>query len=104
MKPGEPSFGANCLLARRLAERGVRFIQLYHTNWDSHGRPGENRATVGRDHHVDAFTMWLAGGGTKPGLIFGETDELGSAWCAIPSTSTTCTPRCCISSALTTSG
>ena len=125
VKPGEPSFGANCLLARRLAERGVRFIQLYHTNWDSHGGPGENlnadfekvcaqvdqasaalvldlkqrgllddtlviwggefgrtpmgenRATVGRDHHVDAFTMWLAGGGTKPGLIFGETDELG---------------------------
>ncbi len=125
VKPGEPSFAANCLLARRLAERGVRFIQLYHTNWDSHGGPGENlnadfekvcaqvdqasaalvldlkqrgllddtlviwggefgrtpmgenRATVGRDHHVDAFTMWLAGGGTKPGLIFGETDELG---------------------------
>ena len=125
VKPGEPSFGANCLLARRLAERGVRFIQLYHTNWDSHGGPGENlnadfekvcaqvdqasaalvldlkrrgllddtlviwggefgrtpmgenRATVGRDHHVDAFTMWLAGGGVKPGLIFGETDELG---------------------------
>ena len=125
VKPGEPSFAANCLLARRLAERDVRFIQLYHTNWDSHGGPGENlnadfekvcaqvdqasaalvldlkqrgllddtlviwggefgrtpmgenRATVGRDHHVDAFTMWLAGGGVKPGLIFGETDELG---------------------------
>ena len=125
VKPGEPSFANNCLLARRLAERGVRFIQLYHTNWDSHGGPGENlnadfekvceqvdqasaalvldlkrrgllddtlviwggefgrtpmgenRATVGRDHHVDAFTMWLAGGGVKPGLIFGETDELG---------------------------
>ena len=125
MKPGEPSFANNCLLARRLAERGVRFIQLYHTNWDSHGGPGENlnadfekvcaqvdqasaalvldlkrrgllddtlviwggefgrtpmgenRATIGRDHHVDAFTMWLAGGGVKPGLIFGETDELG---------------------------
>ncbi len=125
VKPGEPSFAANCLLARRLAERDVRFIQLYHTNWDSHGGPGENlnadfekvcaqvdqasaalvldlkqrgllddtlviwggefgrtpmgenRATVGRDHHVDAFTMWLAGGGVQPGLIFGETDELG---------------------------
>jgi len=125
VKPGEPSFGANCLLARRLAERDVRFIQLYHTNWDSHGGPGENlnadfekvcaqvdqasaalvldlkqrgllddtlviwggefgrtpmgenRATIGRDHHVDAFTMWLAGGGVRPGLIFGETDELG---------------------------
>ena len=48
VKPGEPSFGANCLLARRLAERGVRFIQLYHTNWDSHGGPGENQ--IGRAH------------------------------------------------------
>src|SRR5581483_1720947 len=42
VKPGEPSFAANCLLARRLIERGVRFVQLYHTNWDSHGGPGEN--------------------------------------------------------------
>ena len=123
--PGKPSFGANCLLARRLIERGVRFVQLYHTNWDSHGGPGENlnadfekvvmdvdqpsaalvldlkrrgllddtlvvwggefgrtpmgevRNTVGRDHHIDAFTMWLAGGGVKPGLIHGRTDELG---------------------------
>jgi Protein of unknown function (DUF1501) len=123
--PGESSFAANCLLARRLAERGVRFVQLYHTNWDSHGGPGENlnadfekvckqvdqasaalvldlkqrgllddtlviwggefgrtpmgevRGTIGRDHHVDAFTMWLAGAGVKPGLIFGATDELG---------------------------
>ncbi len=125
VKPGESGFGANCLLARRLIERGVRFVQLYHTNWDSHGGPGENlnadfekvcrevdqpaaalvldlkrrglldetlviwggefgrtpmgenRATLGRDHHVDAFTMWVAGGGVKPGLLFGETDELG---------------------------
>lgn len=125
VKPGEPSFAANCLLARRLAERGVRFVQLYHTNWDSHGGPGENlngdfekvcrevdrasaalvldlkqrglledtlviwggefgrtpmgenRASIGRDHHVDAFTLWLAGGGVKPGLIYGQTDELG---------------------------
>ncbi len=125
VKPGEPSFAANCLLARRLAERGVRFVQLYHTNWDSHGGPGENlngdfekvcaevdrasaalvldlkqrgllddtlviwggefgrtpmgevRGTIGRDHHVDAFTMWLAGGGVKPGLLYGATDELG---------------------------
>jgi uncharacterized protein (DUF1501 family) len=125
VKPGEPSFAANCLLARRLAERGVRFVQLYHTNWDSHGGPGENlnadfekvcaqvdqasaalvldlkqrglledtlviwggefgrtpmgenRASIGRDHHVDAFTMWLAGGGVKPGMLYGQTDELG---------------------------
>jgi hypothetical protein len=125
VKPGEPSFAANCLLARRLAERGVRFVQLYHTNWDSHGGPGENlngdfekvvkdvdqasaalvldlkqrgmledtlviwggefgrtpmgenRAAIGRDHHVDAFTLWLAGGGVKPGLLYGKTDELG---------------------------
>ena len=125
VKPGVPSFAANCLLARRLAERDVRFVQLYHTNWDSHGGPGEtlnadfekvcaevdrastalvldlkqrglledtlviwggefgrtpmgeNRASIGRDHHVDAFTMWLAGGGVKPGLLYGATDELG---------------------------
>jgi uncharacterized protein (DUF1501 family) len=122
--PAVPSFARNCLLARRLIERDVRFVQLYHTNWDSHGGQGENlnadfelvcrdvdrasaalvldlkqrgllddtlviwggefgrtpmgenRATLGRDHHVDAFTMWMAGGGAKPG-IFGETDELG---------------------------
>jgi uncharacterized protein (DUF1501 family) len=125
VKPGEASFGSNCLLARRLIERGVRFVQLYHTNWDSHGGPGENlnsdfekvcrqtdqasaallldlkergmledtlviwggefgrtpmgenRKTVGRDHHIDAFTMWLAGAGVKKGHIHGETDELG---------------------------
>ena len=120
-----PSFARNCILARRLVERGVRFVQLYHTNWDSHGGPGENlqsdfekvcrevdqgqaalvkdlksrgllantvvvwggefgrtpmgenRDTTGRNHHIDAFTMWLAGGGIKPGAIIGETDELG---------------------------
>jgi hypothetical protein len=125
VKPGEPSFAANCLLARRLVERGVRFVQLYHTTWDSHGGPGENlnadferlcrevdqasaalvldlkqrglldetlviwggefgrtpmgevRNTVGRDHHIDAYTMWLAGGGVKPGYIHGATDDLG---------------------------
>ena len=124
-KPGEPSFAANCLLARRLVERGVRFVQLYHTNWDSHGGPGENlssdfekvcrevdqpsaalildlkrrglledtlvvwggefgrtpmgegRNTIGRDHHIDAYTMWVAGGGFKSGHIHGSTDELG---------------------------
>ena len=121
----EPSFARNCLLARRLVERGVRFVQLYHTNWDSHGGPGENlqsdfekvcrdvdqgqaalvkdlkargllddtlviwggefgrtpmgenRDTTGRNHHIDAFTMWMAGGGVKPGQILGQTDELG---------------------------
>jgi hypothetical protein len=120
-----PSFARNCLLARRLIERGSRFVQLYHTNWDSHGGPGENlqsdfekvcrdvdqgqaalvqdlkqrgllkdtlvvwggefgrtpmgenRDTTGRNHHIDAFTMWFAGGGTKAGAIIGETDELG---------------------------
>lgn len=124
-EPGRPSFANNCLLARRLIERGVRFVQLYHTDWDHHGDKannlsdsiemrcretdqaaaalvldlkrrglldetlviwggefgrtpmGENRATIGRDHHIDAFTMWLAGGGVKPGTIFGATDELG---------------------------
>ncbi len=121
----KPSFARNCLLARRLVERGVRFVQLYHTNWDSHGGPGENlqsdfekvcrevdqgqaalvkdlkargllkdtlvvwggefgrtpmgenRDTTGRNHHIDAFTMWMAGGGVKPGQIIGKTDELG---------------------------
>ena len=123
--PGQRSFANNCLMARRLIERGVRFVQLYHTDWDHHGDKvnnlsdsielrcretdrasaalvldlkrrgllkdtlviwggefgrtpmGENRATIGRDHHIDAFTMWLAGGGVKPGTIFGATDELG---------------------------
>jgi len=122
---GASSFANNCLLARRLVERGSRFVQLYHTNWDSHGGPGENlntdfekvckdvdqasaalvldlkdrgmlddtlviwggefgrtpmgevRKTVGRDHHIDAFTMWAAGGGLKKGYIHGATDELG---------------------------
>jgi hypothetical protein len=125
--PGKPSFANNCLLARRLVERGVRFIQLYHTNWDSHGGPGENlqadfqklcretdqaaaalvtdlkrrgllddtlvvwggefgrtpmgenRDTTGRNHHIDCATVWLAGGGVKPGTTVGETDELGFA-------------------------
>jgi len=125
VKPGQPSYASNCLLARRLVERGVRFVQLYHTNWDSHGGPGEtltddfdkvcksadrasaalvldlkergmlddtlviwggefgrtpmgeNRKTTGRDHHIDAFTMWMAGAGLKKGHIHGETDELG---------------------------
>jgi hypothetical protein len=125
--PGRPSFAANCLLARRLVERGVRFVQLYHTDWDHHGSGGDNlttgldrvcrdvdrpcaaligdlkrrglldstlviwggefgrtpmgevRDSVGRNHHIEAYTMWLAGGGVKPGLNLGATDELGYA-------------------------
>jgi hypothetical protein len=119
-KPG--SYAANCLMARRLAERGVRFIQLYHMGWDQHGdlpnqiraqcrdtdRPsaalikdlkqrglledtlviwgGEFGRTVysqgqltatnyGRDHHPRCFTVWLAGGGIRPGHVHGETDD-----------------------------
>ncbi|MEO8426586.1 MAG: DUF1501 domain-containing protein [Verrucomicrobiota bacterium] len=126
-KREEPSFARNCLLARRLVERGVRFVQLYHADWDSHGGPGqtleddlekvvhevdqpcaalvkdlkarglldqtlviwggefgrtpmgEAREKTGRNHHIDAFTMWFAGGGVKPGIVLGETDELGFA-------------------------
>ena len=121
----KPSFANNCLLARRLVERGVRFVQLYHTDWDHHGnkgtelggsldkicseidRPaaalikdlkqrgmlddtlviwggefgrtpqGEPRDYLGRDHHIEAFSMWLAGGGIKPGITLGKTDDLG---------------------------
>jgi Protein of unknown function (DUF1501) len=124
-KPGQPSFAMNCLLARRLVERGVRFVQLYHTDWDHHGNKGtelgesldkicgetdqpaaalvkdlkqrgllndtlvvwggefgrtpqgEPREMIGRDHHIESFTMWLAGGGVKPGLALGRTDEIG---------------------------
>jgi hypothetical protein len=117
-QPGDGSFASNCLLARRLAERGVRFIQLYHRAWDHHreiekdmpiaardcDRPsaalvqdlkqrgllddtliiwgGEFGRTPmgqgsGRDHHINAFSIWLAGGGAKPGTTWGSTDELG---------------------------
>jgi hypothetical protein len=124
-EPGEATFARNCLLARRLVERGVRFVQLYDTNWDHHGGPTENlerhlpekckdidqasaalvidlqqrglldetivvwggefgrtpmgevRESTGRNHHIDAFTMWLAGGGFCPGLVYGQTDEFG---------------------------
>ncbi|MCA9265711.1 MAG: DUF1501 domain-containing protein [Planctomycetales bacterium] len=123
--PRESTYARNCLLARRLVERGVRFVQLYHTNWDHHGGPTENlekhlpeicheidqptagligdlkrhglledtiviwggefgrtpmgevRETTGRNHHIDAFTMWFAGGGFRPGVTYGETDEFG---------------------------
>jgi hypothetical protein len=121
-KPG--SFAANCLLARRLAERGVRFIQLFMRGWDAHGNlPGEIRlqskavdqpqaallrdlqqrglledtlvlwggefgrtvysqgtlteTNYGRDHHPRAFSVWLAGGGVKRGIVYGETDDYG---------------------------
>lgn len=123
----ESSYARNCLLARRLVQRGVRFVQLYHTNWDHHGGANENlethlpaickeidkstaaliqdlkqsglldetlviwggefgrtpmgevRKSTGRNHHIDAFTMWFAGGGMKPGTVYGETDEFGFA-------------------------
>jgi len=119
-KPGDGSFASNCLLARRLAERGVRFIQLYHRDWDHHGnikndirlkaeeidRPcyalltdlkqrgmldetlvvwgGEFGRTPmaqgdGRDHHIKGFSIWMAGGGVKGGIAYGNTDELGYA-------------------------
>jgi hypothetical protein len=122
-EPGKASYANNCLLARRLVERGVRFVQLYHTDWDHHadlGQPldqvgrevdqptaalirdlkqrglldhtlvvwggefgrtpmGEVRESgkSGRNHHIDAFTLWMAGGGVKPGQTVGETDEFG---------------------------
>lgn len=118
-QPGDGSFAANCLLARRLAERGVRFIQLYHKDWDHHGGVKEgiefkaqeiDRACMalitdlkqrglledtlivwagefgrtpmsqggdGRDHHNAGFSVWLCGGGIRPGLVYGATDELG---------------------------
>ncbi len=126
-QPGKASFGNNCLLARRLIERGVRMVQLYDADWDHHadlanrlprkcrdvdqgmaalvqdlkqrglledtlviwggefGRTpmsqndsGSGTATKpGRDHHKDAFTMWMAGAGVKPGITYGQTDDLG---------------------------
>jgi hypothetical protein len=128
-QPGKKSFANNCLLARRLVQRGVRFVQLYHRGWDNHGTSshddivnrlpslcqetdqaaaalikdlkqqglldstvvvwgGEfgrtpmnearnNSKFLGRDHHPRAFSMWIAGGGFKPGMNYGATDELG---------------------------
>jgi hypothetical protein len=128
-EPGRTSFANNCLLARRLIERGVRFVQLYHRGWDTHGasfgediveklprlcretdgavyalltdlkqrgllddtvviwggefgRTPMNEARngskfLGRDHHPRAYTMWMAGGGVKPGVTIGRTDDLG---------------------------
>jgi len=115
---GDGSFASNCLLARRLAERGVRFIQLYHRDWDHHGSVKTHSAGTaaevdrgvaalitdlkqrgmledtlivfgtefgrtpmaqgnGRDHHIAGFTMWFAGGGIRPGMSYGATDEFG---------------------------
>ena len=119
-EPGKPSYANNCLLARRLIERGVRFVQLFHEAWDHHGgltnglkeqtaltdkasaalvkdlkqrglldntlviwggefgrTPMVQGGDDGRDHHPNAFSMWLAGGGIKPGITLGESDELG---------------------------
>lgn len=129
--PGEESFANNCLLARKLVEQGVRFVQLFDWGWDSHGtnareaidigfrdkckeidrpmsallmdlkqrglledtlvvwggefgrtpmqenRDDQDMPFLGRDHHTDAYTMWLAGGGIKKGVTYGETDEIG---------------------------
>lgn len=126
VEPGKPSFAFNCLLARRLVERGVRFITLFHTDWDHHGNGGldlgagiektcretdqpsaalltdlarrglldetlviwggefgrtpmgeERTSSPGRDHHIDAYAMWLAGGGIRGGQTLGKTDEFG---------------------------
>lgn len=122
LTPG--TFAANCLLARRLAEKGVRFIQLYHMGWDQHdtlptaiakqakdvdqasaalvmdlkqrgmledtlviwggefGRTNYSQGMLtdtnyGRDHHPRCFTIWMAGGGVKPGIVYGQTDDFG---------------------------
>ncbi len=121
-EPGKTSFANNCLLARRLVERGVRFVQLFDENWDHHGgifsalpkkckqvdQPitalikdlkqrglleetlvvwgaefgrtpllQADRNNAGRDHHKDAYCVWMAGGGSKGGTTIGKTDELG---------------------------
>jgi hypothetical protein len=118
--PGKSAYANSCLMARRLIERGVRFVEIFHEAWDHHGglvsglkqqcgetdkptaalirdlkargllddtlviwggefgrTPMVQGGNDGRDHHPNAFTMWLAGGGIKPGLSIGETDELG---------------------------
>ena len=121
--PGKASFANNCLLARRLVERGVRFVQLNDQGWDTHNNiakqlPGKCKQIdqpiaalisdlkvrgllddtlvvfgaefgrtpmlqggagkdAGRDHHKDAFTIWMAGGGVRPGFVYGKTDDLG---------------------------
>jgi hypothetical protein len=119
-EPGKSSYANACLLARRLVEKGVRFVQIFHEAWDHHGgltnglkdqckktdqasaalvrdlkqrglledtlvvwggefgrTPMVQGGNDGRDHHPNAFTMWFAGGGTKPGITLGESDEFG---------------------------
>jgi uncharacterized protein (DUF1501 family) len=120
-EPGKNTYANACLLARRLVEKGVRFVQVFHEAWDQHGNlvadlkkncKATDRASAalvtdlkrrgllddtlvvwggefgrtpmvqggggdGRDHHPNAFTYWLAGGGVKPGITLGKTDELG---------------------------
>jgi hypothetical protein len=119
-EPGKASFANNCLLARRLLEKGVRFVQLFHESWDQHGNlkadliknckdtdqactalvkdlkqrglledtlvlwggefgrtPMVQGGDDGRDHHPNCFTMWFAGGGMKPGLVIGQSDDFG---------------------------
>jgi hypothetical protein len=120
VEPGKPSFAMNCLLSRRLIERGVRFVELFHESWDQHGNlvadlkkncrnteqacaalirdlkqrgllestlvvwggefgrtPMVQGGNDGRDHHPNCFTMWMAGGGIKPGITLGESDDFG---------------------------
>ena len=120
VEPGKPSFALNCLLARRLVERGVRFVELFHEAWDQHGNlkadltknckntdqasaalvkdlkergllkdtlviwggefgrtPMVQGGDDGRDHHPNCFSVWMAGGGVKPGLTLGESDDFG---------------------------
>ena len=120
VEPGKPGYAANCLLARRLIERGVRFVQLFHESWDQHGNlvgglkknceetdkpsaalvrdlkqrgllddpiviwggefgrtPMVQGGNDGRDHHPNAFSLWMAGGGIQRGLTYGTSDELG---------------------------
>jgi len=131
VKPGKESFANNALLARKLVEKGVRFVQLYDWGWDTHGTGADGAVDIGlinkcreidksmsalildlkqrglldetlvvwgsefgrtpmqenrnglelpfkgRDHHADAFTMWMCGGGIKKGVTYGETDEIG---------------------------
>lgn len=119
-EPGKASFANNCLYARRLVEKGVRFVQLFHEAWDQHGNltadlkkncgntdkpsvallkdlkqrglledtlvvwggefgrtPMVQGGNDGRDHHPNCFTMWMAGGGVKPGITLGESDDFG---------------------------
>jgi hypothetical protein len=121
VEPGKPSFAATCVLARRLVERGVRFVEIFHEAWDQHNNLSKDikkncvqtdqacaalitdlkqrgllddtlvvwggefgrtpmvqgEGSDGRDHHPNCFSMWLAGGGIKPGITYGESDDFG---------------------------